>query len=89
MDAIENEFEWIGSTARTSLDNTRAVREDEIDKRAFLLARLGYPKKHAEERLRANLAWEYERVGKPRLQKRVGAIVSAAYKRAGVSGKKR
>ncbi len=89
MIAIENEFDWIGTVTRTSAEQTRATREDEIDHRAFLLAKLGYPKKVAEQRLKANLAWEYERLGKAKTAKRVVALVGAAYKRAGVVKKKK
>ena len=83
----EEEFGWIGTTTRSTKKGTQATREDEVDKRAFLMARLGYPKKFTEARLKAYLHWEYENLGKARVQKRVGSLVSAAYKRAGRSSK--
>ena len=83
------DFEWIGTTTRNTPASTRATREDEVSHRAFLFARLGYPKKLAESRLRSYLAWEYERIGKPVIDKRVGPLVTAAYKRAGVGAKKK
>jgi len=89
VDHRDAEYEWIGTTTRSTPDATRATREDEISQRAALLARLGYPKKHAEARLKANLAWEYERLGSASVGKRVGALVTASYKRAGVSTKRR
>ena len=89
MIAIEEEFEWIGTTVRSNPGNTVSTHEDEIDKRAFLLAKLGVPRKEAEARLKAKLAWEFERVGKAKVTKRVAALVTAAYKRAGLGKKKR
>ncbi len=89
MIAIEEEFDWIGTTVRSTAKNTLATHEDEIDKRAFLLAELGVPKKEAEARLKANLAWEFERLGKAKVTKRVSALVTAAYRRAGLGKKKR
>lgn len=83
------DFEWIGTTMRSTPASTRATREDEVSHRAFLFARLGYPKKLAESRLRSYLTWEYECVGKPVIDKRIGALVTAAYKRAGVATKKK
>ena len=85
---LDPDFEWIGTTTRSSAANTKATREDEISHRAFLMARLGFPKKVTEQRLSQNLAWEYERVGRATVDKRVGALVGAAYKRAGIGRKK-
>jgi hypothetical protein len=76
-------FVWIGSTVREDAAKARTVSETELEGRAFTMANLGWPKKHAEQRLRKNLAWEYERVGKPAADKRVPALVTAAFKRAG------
>ena len=81
--------DWLGSAVRQRDASTRATREDEIDARAFILARLGYPKKYATARLRANLEWEYEGLGAPVISKRVTALINAAYQRAGKGGTKR
>lgn len=86
---LDPDFEWIGTTMRSTKAVTRATHEDEVSQRAFLFARLGYPKKLAESRLRSYLTWEYESIGKPAISKRIGALVTAAYKRAGISAKKK
>ena len=65
MRSNDEEFEWLGTTMRSTAANTRTTRENEISHRAFILAKLGYSKKRAEQRLKANLAWEYEQLGKP------------------------
>ena len=78
-----SDFDWMQSPSfPVRKDATRSTREDEIYARAHLLARLGVPKKEAERRIKAKLAWEYERLGKPIISKRVSSVVSAAYKRA-------
>lgn len=76
-------FSWMGSTVNQRDTATKETRESEISRRAEMMANLGVPKKTAEKRLKAYLAWEYERLGTPGIAKRVAALVSAAYKRAG------
>jgi len=84
-------FDWLQTTQRTSRDNTIASHERDMASRAFLLARLGVPKKRTEKMLKARLEWEYERVGKPAIMKQVSAVVNDAYRRAGANsnGKKK
>ena len=84
---IDTAQPWMGSTVRQSPATTLAAHEQQIQKRAYLYARLGLPKKTAEQKLTAALAWEFERVGKPAVAKKVSGLVSAAYKLAG-PGKK-
>jgi len=79
----DDQFEWLGTTTRTAGATTRQTREDELARRAYMLASLGYPKKRAQQRLEQNLTWEYDGLGKPVVSKRVGPAVTAAYKRVG------
>ena len=83
------DFDWIGTTQRSHPKTTRKTWEHETEERAFLLARLGYPKKHAESRIKASLHWEFDGLGQVAITKRVGALINNAYRRAGVSKKKR
>jgi hypothetical protein len=84
----DKDFNWIGTCVRSTKKGTRKTHEDEIDQRAFLMARLGYSKKFTEHRLKAYLNWEYEGLGKASTHKRVGTLVNAAYKRAGIGKRK-
>lgn len=57
----------------------------ELHERAALYARLGYPKKRALARLKANVAWDFEAGGDHRpagiTDADLGEIVKAAYAR--------
>ena len=83
-----NDFEWMKTTNRTTPATTLSTREDEVFYRARLLARLGFSKKAAEQRLKAKVAWEYEGLGKARVLKRVGGLVTEAYRREGLIKRK-
>ena len=79
-----NDFQdWMNTTEVSDPKGVKDAWENEISDRAFLLARLGYPKKKTEKRLKANLTWEFERVGSASTLKRVKALVNEAYRRAG------
>jgi hypothetical protein len=64
------------------------TRDNEVRRRAALLASLGFSKARAEARLRQNFVWEHERLGKPAILKRLAALVAEAYQQAGVTKKK-
>ncbi|MBI5509144.1 MAG: hypothetical protein HY903_10360 [Deltaproteobacteria bacterium] len=68
---------------------TARTRDEEIRRRAAILAHLGYPQAKAEARLKANLQWEYERLGKAAVLKRVATLVGEEYARAGVAAPER
>lgn len=57
----------------------------ELQERASLYARLGYPSKRAVARLKANVAWDFELAPGQRpaglTDKDIGEIVKAAYAR--------
>ena len=82
-------FDWLESTPRLKTTREATCRESEIATRAFLLARLGYSKKEATRRMKDNVSWEYEGLGKPRINSRINALVNDAYRRAGATTKGR
>lgn len=53
----------------------------EIEDRAGLLFRLGYPVKSAKARLQASVAWDFELHGRPKHAGEVDKIVDAVYRR--------
>ena len=63
---------------------TATTRDSEIRRRAAVLAHLGYSQAKAEARLRANVQWEHERLGKATVLKRIAALVAEEYVRAGL-----
>ena len=84
-------FPWlhpsIPATYRATFARTaEAAALRELEDRAALLHRLRYSKARAAERLRANLRWEFELQGPPKLIERVDAIVEAVYARGGRAG---
>lgn len=83
-------FEWM-ETPRLSRRATATsdTRDDEIRRRAFIFATLGYTQKQAEARLRQNALWEHERIGKPTILKRLSSLVAESYQRAGAGKKKK
>ncbi len=78
-----DEFDWMDSRTARRTRNSEEVRADEVTRRATLLAHLGYSEATALARLRANLEWEYESMGKATVAKKLGALIGDAYKRAG------
>ena len=69
---------------RARKEATLGTRRDELKTRAKLLARLGYTQTQAVTRLTQNLAWEYERVGAPKVKKELAGLVAEAFVQAGV-----
>jgi hypothetical protein len=61
------------------------LRSD-LEARAALLYRLGYPAARTKARLRANLAWDFELHGRPKLEREIDKIVDVVYRRGGGSG---
>ncbi len=59
------------------------IYREELEDRACLLYRLGYPAKATKARLRANVAWDFEMHGKFRHEKDIDKIVDAVYRRGG------
>jgi hypothetical protein len=84
-----SDFDWMKTTVRARQGATLSTRAGELEHRARLLARLGFPKKRAEERLRQNLTWEYERLGSASVDKKLAGIVNEAYEREGKAAPKR
>jgi hypothetical protein len=79
-----SEFDWMKSGGKPrSGARTQETRIDELEHRAQLMARLNMPKSRAEERLRQNLAWEYESLGEATVGKKIAEVVSQAYNAAG------
>ncbi len=84
------DFDWMQSRpARRRPGATDAACNDEVLRRASLLAYLGVPKADAVRRVTARLTWEYERIGIPSVVKRVPSLVAHAYERAGISKRKK
>ncbi len=81
-----DEFDYLKTTVRHRDGATLETRLDELEQRAKLLARLNYPKKRAEQRLRQNLGWEYERLGDAAVAKKLAAVINEAYAGAGKRG---
>jgi hypothetical protein len=68
---------------------TANTRDSEIRRRAAMLAHLGYSQARTEARLKANVQWEHERLGKATVLKRVTALVAEEYARAGLGGERK
>jgi hypothetical protein len=64
----------------------QAMYRRELEERAALLYRLGYSQKRCRERLRGNVAWDFELHGRPRHSAEVDRIVDTVYRRGAVSG---
>ena len=83
-------FEWM-ETPRVARrpSATSETRDNEVRRRAFIFATLGFTRAQAETRLRQNAIWEHERMGKPAILKRISALVAESFQRAGVAKKKK
>ncbi len=83
-------FEWM-ETPRVARRPSAAsdTRDDEVRRRAFLFATLGFSQAEAEARLRQNFLWEHERIGKPAVLERIAALVAESYQRAGAAKPKK
>jgi hypothetical protein len=83
-------FAWNEKKTKGSPVPTPARREEmyrrELEERAALLFRLGYPAKRAKDRLAANVAWDFELHGRPKHASEIDKIVDAVYRRGGGSG---
>jgi hypothetical protein len=83
-------FAWkptpIPQKARERMAEARlAMYRKEIEDRAALLYRLGYPQKQAKERLKGNVAWDFELHGRPKHAAEVDKIVETVYRRGSAS----
>lgn len=84
------EFDWMETPPPTPRKKIALeTRSDEIFARAGLFARLGYDQGDAVARLRANTAWEHDRIGTARVSKKIESIVAEAFKMAGRGGKRK
>jgi len=70
-------------------ETREAMLRRELEERAALLFRLGYSAKHAKQRLRANVEWDFELSQKhkvtPKHLGEVDRIVDSVYRRGGVA----
>ena len=74
---------------RHDVAHTAATRDSDIRRRAAMLAHLGFSQARAESRLKANVQWEYDGVGKATVLKRLSALVAEEYARAGVPAERK
>ena len=74
---------------RQPLAKTVVTRDSEIRRRAAIMAHLGYAQSRTEARLKANLQWEYELVGKAMVAKKIATIVAEEYARAGLAAERK
>jgi hypothetical protein len=80
-------FDWM-TTPKARHNNQRRdeMYRRELEDRASLLYRLGYPARRTKARLAANVAWDFELHGRPRHAAEVDKIVDAVYRRGGRAG---
>ncbi len=79
-------FDWLDvKRPHYTKEKRHAMYRHELEERAALLHRLGYSRKQAQSRLRANVAWDFELHGKPKHAVDVDQIVEAVYRRGGVA----
>jgi hypothetical protein len=72
---------WEPKRPRPVPGRREAMYRRELEERARLLCRLGYPAKQAKARLSAYVAWDFDPFGLPRHAGDVDRIVDAAYQR--------
>lgn len=81
-------FAWyyadVPESYRVSPDKARAMYEREIAERASLLLRLGYAAQQTKQRLRAEVAWDFELHRSPEHVDRIDEIVDRVFRRRGV-----
>jgi hypothetical protein len=83
----DDQFGWWQAQRRPiSRDKRDQMVRGELEDRAALLFRLGYPASLCKARLRGNLLWDYELHGRPRQDEEIDRIVDAVYQRGGGSG---
>jgi hypothetical protein len=80
-------FDWL-EQRRPKPDNARRdeMYRRELEERAALLYRLGYPALKCKARLKANVGWDFDLHGRPRHAADVDKIVDAVYRRGGRAG---
>ena len=79
-------FDWLTvKRPRHHKEQRNTMYRRELEERAALLLRLGYSRKHAQSRLRANVAWDFDLHDKPRHATEVDQIVEAVYRRGGIA----
>jgi hypothetical protein len=66
-------------------ERREAMFRRELEERAALLHRLGYSAKHAKQRLRANVEWDFDLSKKPKHLGEVDRIVDSVYRRGGIA----
>ena len=71
--------------ARNTVESRDQMYREELEHRAGLFFRLGYPKDRAKARLRANAKWDFEMRGSARHERDIDRIVDAVYRRGGPS----
>jgi hypothetical protein len=76
---------WEIKKAPGSNQKREAMFRRELEERAALLFRLGYSAKHAKQRLRANVEWDFELTSKPKHVGEVDKIVDSVYRRGGIA----
>jgi hypothetical protein len=84
-------FVWDERSKRTPSAKQLAARRDEmyrreLEDRAALLLRLGYPAERTKARLHANVRWDFEMRGTARHVGDIDKIVDQVYRRGGGSG---
>ena len=76
-------FPWTDTkrTAKANEASRRAMYKQELEERAAMLLRLGYPVAAVRARLHANVAWDFALEARPRHAAEVDAIVDAVARR--------
>lgn len=80
-------FDWMETKRNPAAANAQKERRAamyrlELEERAALLQRLGHGKEEARARLRANLAWDFERGDSPVAPAQVDAILDKVFGKA-------
>jgi hypothetical protein len=85
-------FDWMEpkrnpEAAKAQRGRREAMYRSELEERAALLQRLGRSRDEARARLRANMAWDFERGGSPLGPAQVDAIVDKVFGSANGGGR--
>ena len=70
--------------AKRNLERRAEMYRRDIESRAALLQRLGFPAARAKSRIRGYVAWDFEMTGTPRHATEVDKVVDQIYKRGGI-----
>ncbi len=80
---------WEAKRVPGNPETREAMFRRELEERAALFHRLGYSAKHAKQRLRANVEWDFELSRKnkvtPKHLGEVDRIVDSVYRRGGIA----